>query len=151
MRKHDIHATVQPCFATSDTWAVQRLGEERVRNLYPFRSMLQEGLVVSGGSDAPVETISPIIAMWSSMTRRDREEEALSLGQALTLYTTNAAMNGFEENEARIVEGGRGDLTLLDSDVEEMHPAMFRKVGVAATILGGESAYSFEGSSDMSA
>jgi predicted amidohydrolase YtcJ len=150
MRRHDIHATVQPCFVTSDTWAVQRLGEERVRYLYPFKSMIQEGIVVSGGSDAPVETISPIIGMWSSMTRGGREDEALNLDQAIALYTTNAAVNGFEENEAKIVEGGRGDLTLLDSDIDEMHPAMFRKVGVAATILGGELAYSFEGSPDLS-
>jgi predicted amidohydrolase YtcJ len=147
MRKHGIRAAVQPCFITSDTWALKRLGDERVGDLYPFNSMLRDGIVVSGGSDAPVETISPMIGMWAGMTRAGHApHERLDLGQALGLYTGNAAANGFDESEARLAEGGRADLTLLDSDVSGMHPAMLRKVRPAAVVVGGRVVYSFEGS-----
>jgi predicted amidohydrolase YtcJ len=147
MRAQGIRATVQPCFISSDRWALKRLGEERVRDLYPLRSMLEEGIVASGSSDAPVESLSPVLAMWAAMVRPGYPaDERLTLDEALRLYTTNASANGFDEEGAGIEEGGRADFTLLDSDIEGMHPAMLRKVGVAATIVGGRAVYSFEGS-----
>jgi hypothetical protein len=146
MRKHDIRATVQPSFIVSDSWATKRLGEERVSDLYPLRSMLEEGIVASGGSDAPVEPLSPIVGMWAAMVRGGYgEREKLSLPQSMGLYTNNAATNGFDEKKAQIVEEGRADFTLLDSDVEGIHPAMLRKVGTAATVVDGRVVYSFEG------
>ncbi len=145
MRKWGIRAAVQPCFITSDSWAEYRLGEERVRDLYPIKSMLEEGILVSGSSDSPVEVVSPIIGMWASMVRGAfAPEERLTQDDALSLYTTNAALNGFDDG-AIIEEGGVASLTVLDSDIEGMHPAMLRKVGVAATVVSGEIAYSFEG------
>ncbi len=146
MRKHGIRATVQPCFIVSDTWALQRLGAERVRDLYPFRSMLEDGIIASGSSDAPIETLSPVIGMWASMARAGQApEQALTMRQALDLYTVNAASNGFDERQSGLAEGGRADFTILDSDVRGMHPAMFRKVGTAATVVDGRVVYSFEG------
>jgi hypothetical protein len=148
MRKLRIRVTVQPSFVVSDTWAVRRLGGERVRDLYPFRSIMKECILASGSSDAPVETLSPLIGMWASLVRgRYSPEEKLTLRQALDLYTVNAATNGFDEEEAVLREGGRADFTLLDSDLDGMHPAMFRKVRTAATIIEGDIAYSFEGNS----
>ena len=146
MKKLGIRAAIQPSFVVSDSWAVRRLGEDRVRDLYPFRSMLKERIPLSGSSDAPVETLSPVIGMWASLVRTGfSPEERLTLRQALELYTSNAATNGFDEEETVLKEGGRADLTLLDSKVDGMHPAVFRKVRTAATIIGGDIAYSFEG------
>ena len=146
MRKLGLRATVQPCFITSDTWAAARLGEERVNDLYPIRSMLEEGIVASGSSDAPVETISPVVGMWAAMTRGGfAKDERLSLRQAIDLYTGNAASNGFDEGSAGIGEGRRADLTLFDSNVEGMHPALLRKVGAAAVLVDGRIAYAYEG------
>jgi predicted amidohydrolase YtcJ len=137
MLKHGIRATVQPCFITSDTWAVDRLGEERAKHLYPLRSMLEAGIVASGGSDSPVETLSPVIGAWASCVRAGvAPREALSLDQALSLYTANAVSNGLDEYSG-VRQGGPADLTLLDSNVEGMHPALFRKVGVLAVVIGG--------------
>jgi predicted amidohydrolase YtcJ len=147
MAKLGIRASVQPSFITSDAWAGQRLGEERVRDLYPLRSMLEGGVVASGGSDSPVESLSPTVAVWAAMVRGGfSPEEALSLDQALSLYTGNARLNGLDEGGTDFVEGSAGDLTLLDSDIDGIHPAMFRKVGVAATIVGGTLTYCFNGS-----
>lgn len=142
MVRHGIRAAVQPLFVTSDTWAAARLGEERVRDLYPFRSMLAEGIVASGGSDSPVESLSPVLGMWASMDRGGSvTEEGIGLPQAIALYTSNAASNGFDESG--ISEGAPADLTVLDSDVTGMHPALLRKVGVIATLVGGSAVHSF--------
>ena len=142
MAKHGIRAAVQPCFVTSDTWAAERLGEERARDLYPFRSMLEAGVLLSGGSDSPVEPLSPVLGMWAAMTRGGSSPgESLTLEQALALYTTGAWSNGFDELSLKV--GGRADFTLFDSDIGGMHPALLRKVGVLATVVGGEAAHSF--------
>ncbi len=142
MARHGIRAAVQPLFVTSDTWAVDRLGEERVRDLYPFRSMLESGILASGSSDSPVESMSPILGIWASMTRGGAApEESLSLDQALAIYTSNAASNGFDE--AAISEGGPACMTLLDSDIAGMHPALLRKVGVLATVVDGALVHSY--------
>lgn len=142
MAKHGIRAAVQPCFVTSDTWAVDRLGEERVRDLYPFRSMLEDGIIVSGGSDSPVESFSPVLGMWAAMTRGGAApEESLTQGQALAIYSTMAATNGFDDLPLGV--GAPADFTLFDSDIRGMHPALFRKVGVLATVVNGVAVHSF--------
>jgi predicted amidohydrolase YtcJ len=142
MAKHGIRAAVQPCFVTSDTWAVDRLGEERLRDLHPFRSMLEEGILVSGGSDSPVESLSPVLGMWAAMTRGGSvPEESLTLEQSLALYTSAASSNGFDESDLR--EGAPANFTLFDSDIGGMHPALFRKVGVLATVVNGASVHSY--------
>jgi predicted amidohydrolase YtcJ len=145
MVKHSIRATVQPLFITSDTWAVDRLGEERVRDLYPLHSMLKEGLTTSGGSDSPVESLSPVLGMWAAMTRGgSTPTESLSLDEALMLYTSNSLSNGLDDSST-LGEGSPANFTLLDSDTTGMHPALFRKVGVLSTVVDGEVMHSYGG------
>ncbi len=145
MSKYGIRATVQPAFITSDTWAVARLGEERARELYPLRSMIGEGIICSGSSDAPVETLSPIVGAWSAIVRAgSTPEESLTLEQSIGLYTDNANSNGLDDSFG-MVDGSPADLTIMDSDVTGMHPALFRKVGVVATLVGGSVVHSYLG------
>ena len=141
MAKHGIRASVQPAFITSDTWALSRLGPDRVRDLYPLKSMLSEGLLVSGGSDSPIESLSPVLGVWSAMVRGEASLESLTFDEAIGLYTASAGSNGFDD-AGGLQEGGVADLTLLDSDVAGLHPAMVRKVGVAAVVASGALAYS---------
>jgi predicted amidohydrolase YtcJ len=146
MAKHGIRAAVQPLFITSDTWAAKRLGEDRVNDLYPLKSMLAEGVVASGGSDSPIEQMSPMLGIWAAMVRGGFAlQESLSLDEALDLYTLNASSNGFDETGSRLVEGAWANLVLLDADLEGMHPAMVRKVRAAATIVNGKLVYSSTG------
>jgi predicted amidohydrolase YtcJ len=147
MSKHSIGATVQPMFIVSDSWAAARLGEERIGDLYPLASMLREGIVISGSSDAPVETISPVLGMWASMVRAGYgKEENLDLQQAVALYTSNAAVNGGEEgSRGEVREGFAADLALMDTDLTKIHPAMLRKVGVGMTLVAGRTAFSYLG------
>jgi predicted amidohydrolase YtcJ len=73
-------------------------------------------------------------------------EQTIGLDDAVGLYTFNAAKNGFDENYVGTIrEGARADLTLLDSSIDGIHPSMIRRVGVAATIVNGRVAYSYEG------
>ena len=142
--RHGIRVTVQPLFITSDTWAEARLGD-RVADLYPLRSVFEDGLTASGGSDSPVESMSPILAMWAAMTRGgDAPGESLDMGQALALYTSNAASNGLDA-VGEVKEGSSANLTLLDSDLTGMHPALFRKLGALATIVDGVAVHSYGG------
>ncbi|MGD0476535.1 MAG: amidohydrolase [Nitrososphaerales archaeon] len=146
MVKHGIRAAVQPLFITSDTWVAKRLGEDRVNDLYPLKSMLARGTVVSGGSDSPIEQMSPLVGVWAAMVRGGfAPRESLSLDEAFGLYTSNASSNGFDEVGSGLAEGADANLTLLDSDVEGMHPAMVRKVRIAATLANGKLAYSSTG------
>ena len=143
MVRHGIRAAVQPLFITSDSWAVERLGEERVRDLYPLKSMLVEGIVVSGGSDSPVESMSPVLGMWAAMTRNDDEsQERLTLEEALGLYTANGRSNGLDP-AGEVSEGSPANLTLLDSDISGMHPALLRRAGVLATLVDGVAVHSY--------
>ncbi|MBI3858799.1 MAG: amidohydrolase [Thaumarchaeota archaeon] len=144
MVRHSILATVQPMFAVSDAWADKRLGEERVRDLYPFADMLDEGIMVSGSSDSPVESASPVLGMWASMTA-SFSGRFLDLERAASLYTTAAALAGLDELPGLVEVGMPGSFTLFDADVEGLHPAMLRKVGIAATIVEGRIVYSYEG------
>jgi predicted amidohydrolase YtcJ len=105
--------------------------------------MMSAGLVVSAGSDSPVESMSPVLGMWAAMTRGGAmPEEALSTEEAVSTYTTNAYANGFDE-PIRLKEGDPADLTLLDSDIAGLHPALFRKMGVLATVVGGSVVHSY--------
>ena len=147
MKRHSIGVAVQPHFIVSDRWAGERLGEERVADLYPLKSMLREGLVVSGGSRCPGRADEPHPGVWAAMVRAGfAPDERLDLAEAISLYTTNAALNGDgESDKAGIVAGHRADLVVLDSDIGGMHPAMLRKVGIAATVANGRVVFSYEG------
>ena len=147
LRKHGIRAAVQPGFIISDFWALSRLGAERVMDLYPLRSILEEGIVASGGSDAPVESLNPLLGMWAAMTRGPiAPDQKLGLRQAFDLYTTNAAQNGLDADPSP-QEGSPANFTILDAETEGMHPALLRNLKVAASISMGTVTYSFEGGS----
>lgn len=142
VRKHGIRLAVQPSFIVSDTWGERRVGAERLRDLYPLKSILTDGIVASGGSDSPVESLSPILGMWAAVAGRASESsELLDLASAVDMYTMKADANGIDKPWVPS-EGSAAELTLLDSDVRGMHPALLRKVSVAATLVGGELAYS---------
>ncbi|MGD0395719.1 MAG: amidohydrolase [Nitrososphaerales archaeon] len=146
MARRGIRAAVQPLFITSDSWAASRLGQDRVNDLYPLKSILAGGIVASGGSDSPIEQMSPLLGVWAAVARgRFAPQESLSLEEALDLYMSNASYNGFDEAGSGLVEGAGANLTLLDSDLKGMHPAMVRKVRITATFVDGKAVYSSRG------
>jgi predicted amidohydrolase YtcJ len=145
-------ASIQPVHATSDMrWAEDRVGPERIAGAYAWRRFVDAGVRLAGGSDAPVETESPLEGLYAAITRRDRagnppggwrSQERLSRAEALALYTTGAAYAAFEEAwRGRIAPGMAADLTVLSGDPMTAAEPEIATIPVAMTIVGGRVAY----------
>jgi predicted amidohydrolase YtcJ len=139
MQRLGIIASVQPRFVYSDSWARERLGPERMRNLYPFASLSRKGIVVAAGSDCPVEDPNPFEGIWSAIARPGLDgREALRVSQALAAYSRNAAYASFCEDERGSLEPGKtADMVVVDRDPFECSPDSLRETRVLETIIGG--------------
>ncbi|MEM3597209.1 MAG: amidohydrolase [Candidatus Bathyarchaeia archaeon] len=135
-------ASVQPHFVVSDFWVFQRVGERRGRWVYPFKTLMREGIVVASGSDSPVEPINPLLGIWAAVAKANFAEERLSLDEALRTYTLNAAYASFEENLKGSIEVGKlADLVVLSEDLDRIPPEKIRDVSVEMVIIGGKVVY----------
>ncbi|MEM3874094.1 MAG: amidohydrolase [Candidatus Bathyarchaeia archaeon] len=142
MKRLGLIASVQPHFIVSDFWVVDRVGAERARWVYPFKTLLKSGVVVASGSDCPVEPISPILGVWAAVARKSFSEESLTVGEALKTYTLNAAYASFGEKVKGTIEVGKlADLTVLSEDIFKVPPDGIRDVKVEMTIVGGKIVY----------
>jgi len=142
MAKLKVLASVQPHFVVSDFWVDKRLGPRRVRWVYAFKSLLKAGISVSAGSDCPVEPINPFLGIEAAVNRKDNPEEALSVEEALRLYTINAAYASGEENlKGSIAQGKLADFVILDENPFSVAPEKLGAVCVLATIVGGRPVY----------
>jgi predicted amidohydrolase YtcJ len=143
MKRLGLIASVQPHFIVSDFWVVDRVGTERTRWVYPFKTLLKSGVVVVSGSDCPVEPISPILGVWAAVARKSFVEESLTVEEALKTYTLNAAYASFDEARLGTIEVGKfADLTVLSEDPFKVNPDMIRNISVEMTIVGGKIVYS---------
>ncbi len=142
MKRSSLIASVQPHFIVSDFWAEDRVGKARARWMFPFKTLMKEGLVVVSGSDCPVENISPILGLWAATARKSVPEEALTVEEALRTYTVNAACSSFEEQKRGSIEVGKlADFTVLSDDLFSVSPDRIRDVSVEMTIVGGRAVY----------
>jgi len=143
MKKLGLVASVQPHFIVSDFWVVDRVGAERARWVYPFKTLLKKGVVVSSGSDCPVEPINPLLGVWAAVARKSFSEESLTVEEALKTYTLNAAYASFSEADVGTISVGKfADLTVLSEDPFKVAPDEIRKIVVEMTIVGGKIVYS---------
>lgn len=145
-------AAMQPTHATSDMyWAGRRLGEERLRYSYAWRSLLDSGARLALGSDFPVEQVNPMLGIYAAVTRRDLEgwppqgwqaQERLTRHEALRGFTLDAAYAAFMEHRVGSLEAGkRADFVVLDRDIMRIEDAEIPRVGVLETWLDGERVY----------
>jgi len=118
-------ASMQPTHATSDMpWAEQRIGPERIKGAYAWRTVLDKGVPLAFGSDFPVEEVSPILGLYAAVTRQDAAGnppggwypgQKLTLDEAIAAFTRGAAYAEFAENVRGMVAPGRiADLTVFD-------------------------------------
>jgi predicted amidohydrolase YtcJ len=133
-------ASVQPRFIYSDSWAEKRLGAERTRYLYPFKSMLRAGIHVAAGSDAPSDDPSALEGLWSAVFRPGlAAHERLNASEALSCYTTGSAYASFSEDDEGTLEPGKwANMMILNGDPFELAPEMLRKLRVVQTVIRGE-------------
>ena len=142
IKKSELIASVQPHFVASDFWVKDRVGGQRARWVYPFRSLLQEGIVLVSGSDSPVEPISPLLGLWAATSRSSFPEENLTLDQALRTYTISAAYASFDERIRGTIEPGKlADLTIISGDLTKMDSSKPPKLKVEMTIVDGRIVY----------
>ncbi len=140
MRRLGIIASVQPRFVYSDQWANDRLGQERLSELYPFASMSRAGILLTAGSDCPVEDPNPFEGIWSAVARPGLDKkERLTVGEALVAYTKNSAYASFSENfRGTLGVGNVADMVVLDRDPYESSLESLRETKVVQTIIGGK-------------
>jgi predicted amidohydrolase YtcJ len=145
MKTQKVIVSMQPCVIASEfsVWsATEHLGLERAGWLYPLKTLLKKGVQVTGGSDCPMEPLSPLLGIQAAVTRDFFPEERITVDEALSIYTVNAAYSSSEENiKGSVEEGKLADLTVLSHDPCAVPPNHIAKIAVEMTIVGGTVVY----------
>jgi len=147
--KLGVIASVQPYHAVDDgRWAETRIGPERAKTSYAFRSLLDSGATVVFGSDWDVAPLSPILGIHAAATRRTPDgkhpegwipEQKVSVEEALRAYTVKAAWAEFAETEKGTLAPGRlGDFVILSDDILSIAPEAIERAKVVTTVVGGK-------------
>jgi hypothetical protein len=143
-------ASMQGIHCTSDgPWVEPRLGERRAgEGAYMWQDLMRSGAVVSNGTDAPVEDVSPIASYYATVTRMMDTGEAfypdqkMSRLEGLRSYTLNAAYAAFEDDiKGSLTVGKLADITVLTKDIMTVPDAELPTTEIAYTIIGGEVVY----------
>lgn len=146
--KHKIIASMQGIHCTSDApFVVKRLGIERAKTgAYAWRSLLDQGVYVANGTDAPVEDVDPIKSIYASVTRKREDngmvffpEQAMTRSEAIHSYTLGNAYAAFEEKiKGSIRPGKLADLVILSNDLIKCSDDDILKTKVLYTIIDGK-------------
>jgi len=138
--------------ASDRPWAINRLGEKRIKEgAYMWQSLLRTGAVIVNGTDAPVEPLNPIPCFYASVTRKTLKgepeggyepEEKMTRQQALRSYTLDAAYGAFEEKLKGSIEPGKlADFTVFSKDIMTLPEEELLQTQVTMTIIGGKVVY----------
>jgi predicted amidohydrolase YtcJ len=152
-RFHDlgIIASMQPSHLLTDmAWAGQRLGPERSKYAYAWKSFLDHGVPLAFGTDYPVESINPMRGLYSAITRQNEAgtqtfeaQEKLTLDQAIYAYTQGSAFGEFRETiKGRLEPGYLADIVVLDRDLTKATAQQILHARVLRTVVGGQTVYS---------
>jgi predicted amidohydrolase YtcJ len=145
-------ASVQPYHAIDDgRWAEGRIGHERSKTTYAFRSFLDAGVRLALGTDWYVAPLDPMQTLYAAVTRATLDgkrpagwvpEQKIRLAEALAAYTAGSAYAEFQEHEkGRLVPGQLADLVILSEDVLSVPAERIKDVRVETTIVGGRVVY----------
>ena len=146
-------ASVQPYHAIDDgRWAEKRIGRERCKTTYAFRTFLDHGVRLAFGTDWTVAPLNPLLTLYAAVTRATLDgknpngwfpEQKLTLPEAIEAYTMGSAYAEFREKElGSLTPGKLADVVILDADLFAIPPEKIKDVGVVATIVGGKVVYS---------
>lgn len=147
----NVIASMQGIHCTSDApFVVKRLGEERSRlGAYPWRSLLDEGVLIANGTDAPVEDVNPLESYYASVTRKRADtgleffpEQRMTREEAIYSYTLGNAYAAFEEDIKGSIEIGKvADIVILSHDLIHCTDDEILETQVLYTIVDGEVKY----------
>jgi predicted amidohydrolase YtcJ len=161
MNTNNIIASYQLGFAAIDNqMSLELLGEKRYQYCYAWRSLIDEGIKIAGGSDWPIDTVSPLYGIQRAVTRKDinnesaeicNPKEKITIEEALETLTINGAFNSFEEKIKGSIETGKlADLVVLSKDIlkftsnntdDEYYVGNIHKIKVEMTIIDGKIVY----------
>ncbi|MFT5248728.1 MAG: putative amidohydrolase YtcJ [bacterium] len=144
--------SIQPTHATSDMyWAEDRVGSERIKGAYSYKTLLEKSGLVALGTDFPVERVNPMYTFYAAVARKDLEnypeegyriKEGLTREETLKGMTIWAAYSNFEEDEKGSIEIGKfADFTVLEKDIMTIPEDEIPSVKVSATFINGEMVY----------
>src|SRR6185369_12130353 len=142
--------SMQASHQTSDMrWAEARVGPQRIKGAYAWRSLLNTGVVIPNGSDFPVEEVNPLISFHSAVTRRDASgwpeggwypDQVMTRDEALKAMTIWPAYAAFQEKELGSLSPGKyADFVVLDRDIMTVPATEILQTQVLSTYIGGES------------
>ena len=142
-------ASMQPTHCTTDMrFCEHRVGKERSKGAYIWRTLLDNGANIAFGSDWPVEPLDPMRGLYSAVTRKNIEgdfpeggwfpEQRLTVEEAVKLFTSGSSYASFEENIKGTLEPGKlADMVVLTKDLFTIPPREILTTEAAYTILGG--------------
>jgi predicted amidohydrolase YtcJ len=117
------------------------LGSERAKRRHPYRKIWDAGILIAGGSDADAGELGPLLGIHAVVNHPD-EVRRLTVFEALTLYTANAAKIGFEERVKGTIEPGKqADLVVLGANPLTADTRTLKQIPVLITIVGGKLKY----------
>jgi hypothetical protein len=145
-------ASVQPYHAIDDgRWAEKRIGHERAKTTYAFRTFLNHGVRLAFGSDWTVAPLNPMLGLYAAVTRATLDgknpggwfpEQKLTLEEAIQAYTMGSAFAEFREKEkGSLTPGKLADVVVLDSDLFSVAPERIKDTTVRYTIVDGKVVY----------
>ncbi len=153
--KLGVIASMQPYHAIDDgRWAEKRIGHERGKTTYAFRTFLDKGVKLAFGSDWTVAPLNPMTGIYAAVTRATLDgknsggwypEQKISLAEAIEAYTMGSAYAEFAEKEKGSLTAGKfADIVVLDSDLFALAPEKIKDAKVVSTVVGGKIVYELE-------
>lgn len=153
LKKLPVVIDIQPMFVSTNVrWIESRLGPERAKYTYAYKSLLNAGLIVTAGSDSPIETYNPMMGAYAMVNRQGLDgypeggwqpQERVTPYEAMCMYTKNAAYVSYEEDVKGTIEEGKfADFVVLDADVFKIDPIKIKDIQVEKTYLNGNLVYS---------
>ena len=146
--KQKVIASMQPYHAADDgRWCDKRIGPERSKDTYAFRSILDAGAVLAFGSDWTVAPLNPMEGLKAAVTRQTLDgkhpngwhpEQKLTLDEAIHAFTVGSAYAEFAEHlKGTITPGKLADIVMLDRDIYKINPSDIDKARVVLTVMDG--------------
>ena len=148
----DIIPSMQPSHAIGDLhFAVDRLGLDRINNAYAWRNLIDQGLIIAGGTDAPVEIGDPRIEFYAAIARKDIDgfhaegwnlDQRITRFEALKMFTIWPAIASFQENVKGTIEVGKlADFSIFDKDLMNIPELEILESKNVLTVVGGRIVY----------
>ena len=145
-------ASMQPYHTIDDgRWAENRIGAERAKGTYAFRSLLDAGAILAFGSDWFVAPMEPLMGIYAAVTRRTLDgkrpagwvpEQKITVAEAIRAFTLGSAYASFDETRKGSIEVGKlADFAVLSADILKINPVEIEKARVVLTIFDGKVTY----------